>query len=194
MIKVKQTYIFKDVFIFTKNKSIPVKNEDGVKVGTILRAFNEEGFTNHTELRKGTFYAYQDERGDHITSFAVKKKGWKAVLGYEYELFFAPEEKIYHLADAKGLIYLYFHVKGKIGKDHFEVHEDWDGKILLKINKEKYAYIIFDKETYEVRIVLLNDAVAAIYKHPAFLSLMYCIYRLYNIETTIIDEILGEFT
>jgi len=191
---VQQTYIFKDVFIFTKNKSIPVMNGDGVKVGAIFCAFDEGGFINHTEFRKGTFYGFQNERGKHIASFAVKKKGWKAVLGYEYELFFAPEERVYHLADAKAVIYLYFHIKGKIDDDHFEVYEDWDGKIVLKINKRKYASITFDKKTYEVRIVLLDDTVKAIYKDPAFLSLMYCIYRIYDIETTIIDEILDEFT
>lgn len=79
----QQRYIFKDVFIFTKNKSMPVMDAGGLKVGTIVRAFDEQGLTNRSELRKGTFYAYQDENEKHIASFAVKKKGWKAFLGYE---------------------------------------------------------------------------------------------------------------
>lgn len=100
----------------------------------------------------------------------------------------------YHFADAKGLIYLYFHVKGKIDDDDFEVHEDWDGKIVFKINKRKYASMTFDKGTYEVTIKLLDDTVPDLYKHPTFLSLMYCMYRIYDMERTIIDEILDEVT
>lgn len=187
-------YHFKDVFFFSKQKTIPVLDEEDSSVGTIVRTFNEDGFLEEEQIRKGTFYAFQNHAGKTTLSFAVKKQGLKAFLGYAYTFYLHDANEQFQLEDAKGLIYLYFHVKGKIKGKKFEAHEDWDGNITLKWDKTIFGKIKVDTYTYKIEVEIVNNTVAPLLLTPGFVSLIYCMYRIYDTETAVINELLDYIT
>lgn len=179
-------YTFKDVLFFRERQQIDVQNETGDFVGSIVRT-SEEAKRQH--VRKGTFYALIGLDGDSRCSISVEKRGLASLKGYSYFMNDHTTEQTYQLADVPVAIYLYFHIKGKIKGMTFEAYQDWDESIVLKLNKEKFAAISFNEHTFQVDIQIIKE-VDSFFVSPAFLSLIYCIFRMYDIEREIIDQAL----
>src|SRR5690625_96899 len=187
------TYKFEDVLLFSKKHRMIVKDRQNDEVGAIIRTYDGNSSANHNDIRKGSFYAFENNKGELLTSIAVKKKGFKSIEGYEYELYDYKNNQIYHLQDVKWVIYLYFHMKATIQNSKFEAHEDWDEKVVLKLNKKKFAIIKFDEITFNVEIKLL-EKVNPFFMQPSFLTQIYCMYRIYSMESKVVEEIIGQIT
>ncbi|MEK3907327.1 hypothetical protein [Oceanobacillus sp. FSL W7-1309] len=180
-------YTCKDVLFFSKNHKMIVYDKDGQEIGAVIRTHRNEA-RNET-VRKGSFYAFEDENGTLLTSISVKKQGWKSLEGYSYHLSDYQEDKIYDIHDVKWASFIYFHIKGFIQTNKFEAYQDWDGSLILKGDKKKYASISFNEITFNVTFKIIEHPSDFLIS-PAFLTQIYCMYRLYDMESKVIEELL----
>lgn len=182
-------YTFQDVVFFSSKHKMTVKDEWGQEVGSVIRTHhNDSGLKEG--IRKCSFYAFEDTGGELQTSVAVKKNGLKSLKGYKYELYDYKKQQACELSDVKWAIYIYFHVKGMVNSVRFEAYQDWDAnKLILKANKKKYATISFNELTFRVTIDMLEGSDSFLHD-PAFLTQVYCIFRLYDLESKVIEELM----
>ncbi|MBP2079943.1 hypothetical protein [Oceanobacillus polygoni] len=180
-------YTCKDVLFFSKNHKMIVYDKDGQEIGAVIRTHDNE--VRNESVRKGSFYAFEDENETLQTSISVKKQGWKSLEGYSYHLYDYQEDKVYDIQDVKWASFVYFHIKGSIQSMKFEAYQDWDGSLILKSDKKKYAAISFNEITFIVTFKIMdhpNDFLVS----PEFLTQIYCMYRLYDMESKVIEELL----
>ncbi len=111
------------------------------------------------------------------------------MVRYRYQLQRDSTKKPFELKDKNWVSYLYFHAYGPIDGIDFEVYENWKGGLSLKADKQPFGSIDTSELTGEVTI-LVNREAGAFLTSPDLLSLAYCMYRLYQIESTIIEELL----
>lgn len=186
-------YSFKEALFFSEGKEVAVKNEFGLCVGYLARGHGDikEEFI---ELRKDSFYVFLDVEKAPIMSIAVKKRGIKNLQGYAYEIYDYKRQETIELADVKWAIYLYFHIKGKFNDVKFEAHEDWDEKIKLRKNKDIYAKIDVNQLTGKVSIEVDEIDDNSYLTEISFITLIYCMNRIYKMESEVVSEIIDAFT
>src|SRR5690625_7555437 len=117
--------------MISKKHWMIVKDIQNDEVGAIIRTYDGNSSDRHKDIRKGSFYAFENNKGELLTSIAVKKKGFKSIEGYEYELYDYKNNQIYHLQDVKWVIYLYFNMKETIKNSKFDAHDTRDDKFVL---------------------------------------------------------------
>lgn len=185
------TYTFTDVLFFTKNKEITVVDQNGELSGFVKRTHKDLPLLHDDEVRKDGHFLFENPLGELVTSIAVQKDGLKSIRGYRYLLHHYASGETTELKDLNWVSYLYFHVKGHIHSINFELHEDWNGQLVLKANRTIFATITVDSITNNVTI-LVKQSPSPFLTDPSFLTLLYFIYRIYSMESELIEELLFE--
>lgn len=183
-----QAINFQDVIFFSQKHQIEVMDHQQQLLGTIVKTYDRKMKTE-VSMPKGTFYAFLNPHDVPEMAVVVKRQ----VLGYTYELYDLRSGEMYALKDKPGVIYLYFHLYGTVAGKRFEAHEDWDGNCVLKMDGKKYAIVDFNELTLKVTIAII-DEVQPLLMDVAFLTQIYCLFRLYSMESKVIEEAIDWLT
>lgn len=116
-----------DVIYFSKEKSLPLKNEKDEEVGFISR----EDIPGY-EKRHVFSYTSIDEQSKVIVG--IKKSGPSRLIMAKYGVITKDQE--YELKDKLGNNLLYFCVTGVLDNKKILMEENWDRDIEIKVEKQ----------------------------------------------------------
>lgn len=173
-------YRLQDVIYLPKNKMLHLENEDKEQVGYIQK----EKLPGY---EKGNLFSYTSLVGQSKVLVGIRKSGLKRFVMAEYGVIV--EEQTYTLKDKLGNNFLYFCVLGNLENHTIRIEENWDENVVIKVDKEKVAFIEVGKDFSTVRFQF-DESISEQSVIFAVTILMYFMFNIYKRETKVVEELL----